>query len=79
MGYKPSGDVYYSYATSGILAGLAATAEFTADATADLDGDAVLGGFSYGTCNAVACAGGDEAGTLARLERELAPKSVAKC
>ena len=29
--------------------------------------------------NAVACAGGDEAGTLARLERELAPKSVAKC
>ena len=59
MGYKPSGDVYYSYATSGILAGLAATAEFTADATADLDGDATLGGFSYGTCNAVACAGGN--------------------
>lgn len=57
MGYKPSGDVYFSYATAGLLAGAAVAAEFTADADSDLDGDAVLGGFSYGTCNATLCAG----------------------
>ncbi len=56
MGYKPSGDVYYRY--SSIIALAAATpADFTADAEGDLDGDAVTAGFSYGTCNAVACAG----------------------
>ena len=38
-----------------------------------------LNGLMQAVASAVACAGGDEAGTLARLERELASKSVAKC
>lgn len=56
MGYKPSGDVYYQYGSNITLAG-AGPAEFTADASGDLDGDGVTAGFSYGTCNAVGCAG----------------------
>ncbi|MFO0728862.1 MAG: prepilin-type N-terminal cleavage/methylation domain-containing protein [Myxococcota bacterium] len=56
-GYKPSGDVYYAYGSLITPAAAAVAAEFTADAQGDLDGDGVLAGFAYGTCNATACGG----------------------
>lgn len=53
IGYRPSGDVYYDYVTSIVDVGVAGMVpEFTTCATADLDSDATVGGFVYGTGNA---------------------------
>jgi type IV pilus assembly protein PilA len=51
IGYRPSGDVYYEYVIDirDPLAGV--VPEFVVCATADLDGDAISGGFQYGTGN----------------------------
>jgi type IV pilus assembly protein PilA len=54
VGYRPSGDVYYDYATSIVDVGGGMVVEFTTCATADLDGDGTAGGFQYGTGNDVA-------------------------
>jgi type IV pilus assembly protein PilA len=57
IGYEPSGQVYYQYATATRVAGANTVAEFSAGATADLDGDTQIGGFSLRTANAPALAG----------------------
>lgn len=51
VGYRPSGDVYYDYDTTTRDPAGAVTPEFTTCALADLDSDAAMGGFQYGTGN----------------------------
>jgi len=53
IGYRPSGDVYYEYATVIVDPGvpIANVPEFATGAIADLDGDATIAGFEYGTSN----------------------------
>jgi type IV pilus assembly protein PilA len=52
IGYRPSGDLYYDYATAIIDSGIAGTSpEFTTCGQADLDSDGTRGGFVYGTGN----------------------------
>ncbi len=57
IGYRPSGDVYYEYTLDIRDPAAGVVPEFTACGTADLDGDAVAGGFQYGTANDPASAG----------------------
>ncbi len=55
IGFRPSGDVYYTYASAvGADGNGNANQCFTADATADLDGDATLGSFAISQFDAVA-------------------------
>ena len=53
IGYEPSGQVYYRYATARDVAttGLGLSAEYTAGAIANLDGDSNNGQFTYRTTN----------------------------
>jgi type IV pilus assembly protein PilA len=53
IGYRPSGDVYYNYASTVIDPGnpQANVPEFGTGARADLDGDGITAGFFYGTGN----------------------------
>ncbi len=51
IGYEPSGQVYYQYVTSTINAMAGTVAEYSSGATADLDGDGQIGGFSLRTAN----------------------------
>jgi type IV pilus assembly protein PilA len=51
IGFKPAGDVYYDYETNRRLALVGMTPEFCAAAGADLDGDAVVGGFEIQSLN----------------------------
>ena len=53
MGYEPSGQVYYEYAVEIVTSAPGVAAEFSAGASADLDGDGTQGGFLYGTANSV--------------------------
>jgi type IV pilus assembly protein PilA len=53
IGYEPSGQVYYQYATQTTLAGAGTAAEFSGGARGDLDGDTTNGSFSYRTANLV--------------------------
>jgi type IV pilus assembly protein PilA len=55
IGYEPAGQVYYRYATNRTIAapGGGTSAEYVAEAIADLDGDAQNGQFSYRTANSV--------------------------
>ena len=53
IGYRPDGDVYYVYESPHQIADGMAVAEFAIGATADLDGDMVLGEFYYGSDNVV--------------------------
>jgi type IV pilus assembly protein PilA len=61
IGYKPSGNVYYDYATL-IVDPMAGTPEYATGAIADLDGDGVTGGFYYGTGNEPGLMGFSSAG-----------------
>jgi type IV pilus assembly protein PilA len=51
IGYKPSGDVYYTYATNWQSASAGVTAEMTVSSAADLDGNAAYGSFGFCTNN----------------------------
>ena len=53
IGYEPAGQVYYRYRTVRTLAtaGGGVSAEYVADAAADLDGDLTNGEFTYRTTN----------------------------
>ncbi len=54
IGFRPSGDVYYTYE---VATDAATSTDFTADATADLDGDGVLGRFGIANVNSGAAVG----------------------
>lgn len=55
IGYRPSGDVYYEYASvivdPGAAGGAVVPPQFGVGAIADLDGDGTTAGFFYGTNN----------------------------
>lgn len=51
IGYKPAGNVYYSYDSPHRLAAAAVTAEYSISAVGDLDGDTVQGQFCYQSAN----------------------------
>jgi len=55
IGYEPAGQVYYRYETNRTIAvaGGGISAEYVAEAVADLDGDTLNGQFSYRTANSV--------------------------
>jgi type IV pilus assembly protein PilA len=59
IGYRPSGQVYYEYITTTIDPAVPVmfVPEFATGAIADLDGDATVAGFFYGTGNAPPLAG----------------------
>ena len=74
IGYEPAGQVYYRYATVQTLAtgGGGISAEYVAEAVADLDGDQVNGEFSYRTANSV----GQVSSTLTTAITTACPNSV---
>jgi type IV pilus assembly protein PilA len=57
VGFEPSGQVYYRYASANQLAAGTQTAEFSIYTNADLDGDTIIGEFCYQSDNANTAAG----------------------
>jgi type IV pilus assembly protein PilA len=79
IGFRPSGDVYYQYATNTVSAAAAVTADFAAGALGDLDGDGKSGSFSFQTANGTGATVGAVADGLSACLAGQPPSEVIDC
>lgn len=79
VGYKPSGQVYYQYASPAQAAAAMTPAEFAIGCVADLDGDGNNGEFEYQSANGVGTSVGQWSSSITSCAQGQLPGEIVEC